>query len=185
MIVGGSRGVSKSSTAMSSLLVLLLPTSPCLQVSAWACARRLYEEEVRDRGSGLEGGGIYILALSELASVVPGSAYRPFLLENEVMLEADDRLCEFFRAFDLELSEESRLFWAVSTTGWLVSLVKIVLELLSNRSMAGLRKKKVVPIEDTLSTPSLPIVKTVFPSFLSGISKVYQICRYLLVHGST
>lgn len=46
------------------------------------------------RGSG---GGIEMLALSQWISVVPGSAYRPFLLDVEIELEADERLCGLVR----------------------------------------------------------------------------------------
>lgn len=40
----------------------------------------------------VEGGGIEMLARSEVLSVVPGSAYRPFLLEIELALDAEERL---------------------------------------------------------------------------------------------
>lgn len=46
------------------------------------------------RGSG---GGIDMLARSEWMSDVPASAYRPFLLDAELELEAEDKLCELVR----------------------------------------------------------------------------------------
>ena len=121
MIVGGNRGVSKSSTAISSLLVLLLPAIPCLQLSACIWVRALYVEEVRDRGFGLTGGGMEMLARSEFASVAPGSTCRPFLLEDELTLEAEDRLCEFLRGlsfgvgFSLSCREVSTDCWRLGS----------------------------------------------------------------------
>lgn len=122
MVPAESRGVSKSSTAISSLLVRLLELPPCLQASVCTRPLVLSVDDVRERGTGLvEGGGIEILARSALVSVVPGSAYRPFLETTELALEADDRLCEFLRAFNfgVEFSEsalslESSAFWAGS-----------------------------------------------------------------------
>lgn len=42
-----------------------------------------------------------MLARSEWVSVVPGSAYRPFLLDVELALEAEDKLWEAVRVFVL------------------------------------------------------------------------------------
>ena len=42
-----------------------------------------------------------MLALSEWVSVVPGSAYRPFLLAAEMTLEAEDKLYEVARVSGL------------------------------------------------------------------------------------
>ena len=66
--------MSSSSTAKSSLLILLLGPglTPCLHTSEAPEFRWLYVEEVRDRGK--DGGGIEMLARSQWASVVPGSA---------------------------------------------------------------------------------------------------------------
>ena len=87
---GDNLGVSKSSTAISSLLVFRLGPDPCAQ-SPETLVRWLYVEEFRDLGAGrAEGGGIEMLARSEWASVVPGSAYRPFRLDTDLILEAED-----------------------------------------------------------------------------------------------
>lgn len=90
---GASLGVSESSTAKSSLLVLLLGLVPaCLPGSRFVGFRMLYVEDVRDLVT--EGGGIEMDAGSDSVSVTLGSAYRPFLeAVGEVEIEAD-RLCE-------------------------------------------------------------------------------------------
>jgi hypothetical protein len=87
-----NRGVSNSSTAKSSGLVLLLGLAECLQSSVPPDPLWLYVEDVLDLIGGFTGGGIEMLALSEWVSDVPGSAYRPFLLDVELALEAEDRL---------------------------------------------------------------------------------------------
>lgn len=93
MVPEDNLGVSRSSIAHSSLLVLLLESELCLQESVTADAFRLYEDEVRDFIVGfVEGGGIDMLARSEWVSVVPGSAYRPFRDDDEFALDAEDRL---------------------------------------------------------------------------------------------
>ena len=46
-------------------------------------------------------GGMETLVRSAVVSVVPGSAYRPFLLDNEVALDAEDKVWELFRDFSL------------------------------------------------------------------------------------
>jgi hypothetical protein len=48
-----------------------------------------------------ERDGIEILARSEWISLVPGSAYRPFLLDAELEREAEDRLWEAARVLSL------------------------------------------------------------------------------------
>ena len=64
--IGGNLGVSKSSTAVSLLLVLLFGLIPCLQISAKPDVCTLQVEEVRDLAEGLaDGGGIEMLARSE------------------------------------------------------------------------------------------------------------------------
>lgn len=79
MMPGDNLGVSNSSsTAISSLL----ERGP----------RRLCTEEVLDFTEGLRcGGGIEILALSELTVAGTGSACRLFLLDMNLILEADER----------------------------------------------------------------------------------------------
>ena len=98
MMPGDNLGVSRSSTASSSLgLLVKSPGKPGGPDAFW-----LYVDEVRDLIiGGAEGGGIDMLALSEWVSVVPGSAYRPFLLDAELMLEADERVWEFARVLGL------------------------------------------------------------------------------------
>jgi hypothetical protein len=54
-----------------------------------------------------DGGGIEMLAGSESVSVMLGSAYRPFLVEIEEELDADDRLCRAeLRVFNLGSATE-------------------------------------------------------------------------------
>jgi hypothetical protein len=90
IIPGDNLGVSKSSTAISSLLVLRLGPDPCAQRPE-TFVRWLYVEEFLELGVGRAGGGgMEMLARSECASVVPGSAYRPFLLDTDLILEAED-----------------------------------------------------------------------------------------------
>jgi hypothetical protein len=77
-----------------------------------------------------EGGGIEILARSACASVVPGSAWRPFLPVVELSLDADDKLwvvtlLGFSRADDGSASERSiamvlRILVSVICTSMLV-----------------------------------------------------------------
>lgn len=53
----------------------------------------LYVEDVRDFWMGLEEEwGMETLVRSAVVSVVPGSAYRPFLLDSEVALDAEDKV---------------------------------------------------------------------------------------------
>lgn len=101
MIPGESLGVSPSSTAQSSLLVLLLsPVELRRGHDSTTGLRWLYEEEVLDfAADGLRwGDGIEMLAQSEWVSVVPGSACRLFLVvvgargpAAEVRLCADEQ----------------------------------------------------------------------------------------------
>lgn len=91
ILPGTILGVSESSTAKSSRLVLLGLIPPCLAESKFAGFRRLYVEEVRDLVAN--GGGIEKDAGSESVSVMLGSAYRPFLEARDEEWEAD-RLCE-------------------------------------------------------------------------------------------
>lgn len=102
MAPGVDLGGSKSSTAISSLLVFLLDPNPCFQNSAVSGVCWLYVEEILDRMEGLgEGDGIEMLARSEWMSLVPGSAYGPFLLDAELEREAEDRLWEAVRVLSL------------------------------------------------------------------------------------
>jgi hypothetical protein len=65
IVPDASRGVSKSTTAISSLLILLLfMLTPCFQISAVIEFRWLYVEEVLDL-MGRSGVGIEIVARSE------------------------------------------------------------------------------------------------------------------------
>lgn len=53
-------------------------------------------------------GGIEMLAGSESVSVMPGSAYRPFLVEIEEELDADERLCRAeLRVFNVASASET------------------------------------------------------------------------------
>lgn len=92
----GKRGVSRSSTALSSWLSLRLPfwLCVCCRISGAPDVTWLYADEVRDRGRGrAKGGGIEMLARSEWVVVVPGSACRPFLVEcAEWKLAAEERV---------------------------------------------------------------------------------------------
>ena len=58
-----------------------------------------------------------ILARSEWMSEVPGSAYRPFLLDAELELEAEERLCELVRVLNFGREGGGNLSWSRSRSG--------------------------------------------------------------------
>jgi hypothetical protein len=99
---------SESSATTDDARLLSVPALILLAPANFAKVSDAIDRRRADSGGRLfltvglaDGGGMEILALVMLASLVSGSACFPFRLVDDDAVEADDKLCDAVRVFNL------------------------------------------------------------------------------------